>query len=408
MPPKTRLLAFCDDPAVPTGFGKVAQHVLYPLSQMGEYDIHICAINYNGDQRDQELYPYHYWAPYLGPKADFYGVQRARFLLDAVKPDVVWILNDMPIVRAFYGETRGDLEQYPVVTNSPVDGFPFPAHYLEGIRKATVPMVWTQYAKDMITGIDEELGERLIVSPLAYDPEEFYPMADTKADAKERAWQFLSARGIAGVDPTWYIVLRVDKNQQRKNWPATFEAFFLFADDKPDARLWCHTQFGVEGGFDLKALALMYGINKKVASSGLTPHRQGWPIDILNGLYNLADVHIGTPAGGGWELSAHEAKAAGCVTLMTSYGAMREVHGGQSLMIEPEAHYVECRNSTRYALANPVEAARLLDWVHDRPNDMARLRREGINWAREHTWEKEMIADRTDIALRRAMEEHDG
>ena len=400
-----RLLAFCDDPAVPTGFGRVADHVLKPLVDGGKYEVHICAMNYRGDTPDLARYPYRYYMPYMSPQKDAYGFGRVKELLARVEPDVVWLFNDLPILSTYFREGGDALKDVPTVAYTPIDGDPFPKSYLDGLALATIPAVYTQYAYDVIARTAHPMRSWLRVISHGHDPQEFYPLAEDKADATRLARQCLGERAGKVIDPNWYVVLRVDKNQERKNWPATLKAFAEFAQDKPEARLWCHTPFLVPNGYDIAALAERYNVTDKVIGSGLSARNLGIPVEALNLLYNAADVHFSTATGGGWELSTHEAKAAGTPTLITGYAGMTETGAVGGLLIPYNRKYIAMRNSTEYALIDEQAAVDRLEELYSDAEWRETLRKDALQWAQGMTWDAGEVAKRFDMAFHAAIAE---
>ena len=347
-------------------------------------------------------HPYRYYCPQAHNLKDLYGVGRTQELIEAIEPDVVWLLNDLPILRGYFQYGDEAIHQVPTVAYAPIDGDPFPAEYLAGFRQATVPLVYTQYALEVLRGMDAELAARTRVIPHGHDPHEFYPLADTKAACKRLALEHLGVG--AQVPEDAFIVLRVDKNQERKNWPATLEAFALFCAGEPERRpyLWCHTVMDDGNGYNLNSHVRRLGLSERVLSSGLSAGNQGVPVEMLNAIYNVADVHLSTTAGGGWELSTHEAKAAGTPTITTRYAAMAEVGRRGGLLVQPLTHYYAHRNDTRYALVEPLDVAEAL-WDLAAPTRYQALRREALVWAQEMTWEANDVAARFDAAFQEAM-----
>jgi glycosyltransferase involved in cell wall biosynthesis len=399
-----RLLAFCDNPAVHTGFGRVADHVLGPLARDYGYEVTICAINYTGDMPDPERYPFRLYNARGKRLSDAYGVGRVPELVGNLKPDCVWVLNDLPILRQYWQYAGMALNTVPTVTYSPVDGDPFPAPYLDGIREATVAAVYTPYARDVIAEMDAPLAERLKIIPHGHDAAEFYPLADTKEECKRLACERLVAEGVP-ITPDSFVVLRVDTNSERKNWPATLKAFAQFAQGKDDVWLWMHTQLdrGCDG-YDLKELIGAYGIEGKVLDSGLRDDFDKRPVAWLNALYNLADVHLSTTSGGGWELSTHEAKAAGAPTIITDYAAMSFV-GQSGWMLPVKAKYTAMRNSTEYAIVDTRFATVALEQAYWEPDLRAEKREACLRWAEGMTWDKLRVAGLFDAAIRQAIAE---
>ncbi len=398
------MLAFCDNPAVQTGFGRVADYILGSLAREYGYEVTICAINYAGDMPERERYLFRLLNARGRRMSDAYGFGRVAELVGNLQPDCVWLLNDLPILREYWAHAAGALDQVPTVTYTPIDGDPFPAAYLDGIRAATVPVVYTRYGAEVIGGMDAAIGQRLKVIPHGHNPADFHPLADTKAACKRLACERLIDKGVP-ITPESFVVLRVDTNSERKNWPATLKAFAQFARGKDDVWLWMHTQLdrGLDG-YDLRELIGAYGIEGKVLDSGLRDDFDKRPTEWVNTLYNLADVHLSTTSGGGWELATHEAKAAGTPTIITDYAAMSFVGEG-GWLLPYQAKYTAMRNSTEYALVDPRWAAVALEQAYWETGLRAEKRAACLTWAEGMTWEKVRAAELFDAAIRQAMGE---
>ena len=85
------------DAGVYTGFARVFHSIFENLPQ-DEYEIHSLAINYRGDpwktNPNISLYP-----AMLG--GDLIGLGRFQSLYDKIKPDLIWILNDLWLIREY-------------------------------------------------------------------------------------------------------------------------------------------------------------------------------------------------------------------------------------------------------------------------------------------------------------------
>ena len=392
-----RLLAFTDDPALPSGYGNVARHVLKPLADSGAYEIHICANGYRGDSHDPVECPYRYYIPQLSKEGDPYGFGRVRELIGRIRPHVVYMQTDLHVIAAMFKAAPQAFHHLPVVAYTLVDGDPFPDAYLDGVRQCAQVIVPTQYAKRVITEMDADLGDRVQVLPYGHDGDVFRPLAETKAESKQ-----IAAASMRGVDPDWFIVLRVDKNQERKQWPATLRIFGEFAQDKPEARLWIHSHMLSEYGYDMPALIERYGLRDQVLNSGLTAHHHGVPGEALNRIYNVADVHLSTSAGGGWELSTHEAKAAGTVPIVTDYAAMSEV--GQGGVLVPTTGRYTTRHTVDWGLIDEGAAAAELEVLYRCPDLYARQRWQGLSWAQGMTWQAIRPAEQFDALVREVID----
>jgi len=392
-----KLLAFCDDPSVCTGFGRVADHLLYPLADSGEYDVHLCAANYQGDSRDPARYPYHYYVPFLSERGDWIGLGRMASLIKGIQPDVVFIQQDMDNIAEMFQRVPA-LKTVPTVIYTPVDGDPFPARGLIGLRQATAVATYTEYGKRAIAQAAPDLEVQAI--PLGHDPSEFYPLADTKAGCKAAARQILN---VSHIPDDAFIVLRVDKNQERKQWPATLRVFGEFVKTHPNAYLWAHTSFSYgPQSYDIGDLIHRYGLPEKhVLNPGFTMRQFGCGMEELNAIYNLADVFLSTAAGGGWELGIHEAQACGTPTIVCDYAAMGEI--GACVRVPWVSKYTSASNSTEYAFIDEWEALVRLQGLADLPVIYDVMRARALAWAEGATWDAHNFVARMDALLRGAM-----
>lgn len=138
---KKRLLVIADSPTAATGFSTVTRNVLANIPK--SWDIYALAINYQGDphplQGEYTLYP-----PING--GDVYGFGRLAEMLQRVKPDVIWILNDPWLVSEYVLRIRKMGYHGPLVVYTPVDSLGLKPEYVLPLNNATHVVTYTDWA----------------------------------------------------------------------------------------------------------------------------------------------------------------------------------------------------------------------------------------------------------------------
>jgi len=304
--------------------------------------------------------------------ADLRGIGSTGNMIEQVGPDCVFILNDPDWLYEYY-KRNPLLSQVPTIIYSPIDGYPFPIWWLTPFRQATKAIVYTQWAKRCIQERDPNID--LEVVPHGHFPKEFY------AGRKERARQLL------GLKQDWFIVLRADRNTERKDWGATFEAFAKFAEDKPEARLYAHTVWeGEHLGWVIPDLIEMFGLNGRVINTkGFDNMRKTTPVQVFNLIMNAADVFLSTTKGEGWGLNIHHARACGVPVIAPNNSAVPEVVGNGGELIRRSRTFVE-PNGVVNSLCDVNHAVRLLNKLYDDPELRQKYRQNSLMWAQRMAW----------------------
>lgn len=366
---KIKLLCWMDDPAIPTGFGTVARYVLRYLYDTGDYDIHICALNWAGDEYEKSLWPYRYHSV----TTDLRGIKRTAGLIQTVQPDAVFILNDPDWLFEMFKHEA--IRSVPTVVYGPIDGDPFPIWWLAPFRLATKAVVYTEYAKRVLHSMDADLA--LDVVGHGHDDKLFYH--GDKAQS----------RALLGLNQEHFIVLRVDRNSERKDWPATFEAFAKFAKDKPEARLYAHCLWETEPtGWTIPDLIQIYGLAGKVINTrGFEDMRKAPGEVMLNAIFNAADVFMSTSKGEGWGLNVHQARACGLPVIAPDNSSMPEVVGNGGELIKCLRRVME-RNCVGNRPCDVDHAVALLNKFYASPDLRHQYQRNSVEWAKNMDWSK--------------------
>jgi len=308
-------ILYCGDAFVETGFGRVAEYLLPALAE--EHEVSVLAVNHHGDPhpatKNYTVYP----AMLYGN--DPFGSHRIASVIQTVKPDLVWVTNDIWIALQLWEQAKPLKEQlgFKWFVYTPIDSYGlFPdlaAPMMEWDGLAT----YTEFAKKEL----ELMGYTKPIHVIGHgtDFTKFFPM--DKGECRKRL----------GVPDDVFVVFNGNRNQPRKRIDLTIKAFVKFAKDKDDARLWLN--MGTKDlGWDVvplfKRVARDEGYNAAGKLILTSPHfsvDNCLPVEQLNQVYNAADIGINTCIGEGWGLVNSEHGSTGVAQLVPDHTSLAEI-----------------------------------------------------------------------------------
>jgi len=344
---KFRIL-WIGDGGVATGFARVNHSIINNLPK-NKYDIHHLAINYRGDpypQAEHLMYP-----AFIG--GDLYGFGRIQPLLDYVRPDLVFILNDTWILYDYLSRMP---ENIKVVTYFPVDAKPLDGEWCQKIVERSTPVAYTEFGKQAI--LDNVKTDKVRVIPHGLDTSVFYPIGMREARSH-----------LVDMEDDEFVVLNANRNQPRKRFDLTIKGFAEFARNKPKSvKLYCHA--GLEdAGWNLIKMCKRHGIVDRLilTSLDLSP-AMSVSDERLNWIYNACDVGLNTGMGEGWGLTTFEHAACKRAQVVPDSSATSELYHGLAYLI-PIDHYDTYPGLlTEGAVVTPEEVARALDYYYEHPD----------------------------------------
>jgi glycosyltransferase involved in cell wall biosynthesis len=216
-------------------------------------------------------------------------------------------------------------EGVPVSIWTMVDHQPIPPAVLNVLQWDNVtPIAVTKFGLDQMhrAGLDKAL-----YIPMAIDTDTYKPTTHFEGQ---------TGRQIVGFDDDHFVVSIINANKSsgaggihRKAWAENILAFSIFAQDKPDARLYLHTErFGNYGGLALDVV---------LKAVGLQPHQyrfvnqhaqhNGIPNEAMAAIYTATDVLLASTLGEGFGLTLLEAQACGTVAVANNFSAQPELMG---------------------------------------------------------------------------------
>jgi glycosyltransferase involved in cell wall biosynthesis len=317
-----------------TGFGIVAHAIGERLVSNHGHDVHVLATNYLGDYWETNLKLYR---PNTRVTMDTYGQSRFIEMLANVEPDVVVVLNDPYVIVKFLFANKYDPEkillQYrPLLTYIPLDGHNQPPGW-GVLGKVTNRVAMSRFGQS-------HMPEAKLVYH-GVDTQNYWPVSSqrpiktsagavlkTKADCRE----------AFGYPRDAFLVLRVDRNSGRKDFPATWKSLVPVMQRHTDIV----THFHCQGQNDLHGVDLvaMFSRDPETKDRFFLPEFKdtfvGWTTQDMNALINGSDLFVTNSRGEGFGLTIAEALACGVPVVAQNVTAIPEVVGPGGILLEPQ------------------------------------------------------------------------
>lgn len=336
-----RIFAWCDSPEAPTGFGRSAKHVLYALHESGHELVQLAV---NHDPAQKSAVPWELHVP-TNRGEDPYGlrdlaaiVQGRRFeaLWSTFDPEVPWKYavpgTNLDALRFLHG-LKESMPGFAMLGWFPVDGGPLSDMELAVLGLADLfdlsatmaPHVhelvaWTLQLKGQRPDRDA-IAARLPVIPHGVELDRYrIPTPEERAAAKARM----------GIDPATFVVLQLERNQQRKQNYIALEVMEHLFKRSPDLRdcvlLYQHMiqdeeSGGSHLGFNLPELTWRYGL--RAGRDVLWPGGFVHESVLYETVYPAADAFLSVSTGEGFQYPAWEALACG-IPLVVPNGDARK------------------------------------------------------------------------------------
>jgi len=339
-------LLWIGDGGCTTGFGRVTHNIADRLVDNHGWDVHVLAINYDGDYFPTSTKLYR---PTKLVPNDIFGRSRYIELLAEILPDAVFILNDpYPILRwLFRNQYDPDLilaRTRPLIGYMPIDGVNQPPRWaeipdivrqLEPLPSCPIP----SFTSVAMTKWGQAQFNTPYAVPHGVNTDRYYPVSDkrpmTASDGTVIATKKDAKRYIQ-IDPDAFLVLRVDRNSHRKNFADTWRALVPVMRRHKDMVAWFHCK--AEG--DQLEMPQLIGRDPETFNQfrfpGQFSTKLGWPDEDLAVLYNAADLFVSTSWGEGFGLTLAEAAATGIPIVAQNVSAIPEVVGPGAILLEPE------------------------------------------------------------------------
>ena len=306
---------YCGDAFVQTGFGRVAEYLLPALAE--KHEVHVLATNYHGDH-DEEAIKYKTY-PAMAHGSDPFGSHRIAELVQTIKPDLVWVTNDLWVAINLWGVVKTLRETIPFkfFVYTPIDSYGIFPELNGPVSEWDGLATYTEFGKEELVKMGYE--KPIAVIPHGTDFTKFFPIDP------------LECRRDLGVPEDTFIVFNGNRNQPRKRIDLTIKGFIEFAKDKPDARLWLNMG-AKDMGWELIPLFKRVARDTGYDAAGklilTSPHfstHNCLPIEQLNKVYNCVDIGLNTCIGEGWGLVNSEHAATGVAQVVPDHTSLKEI-----------------------------------------------------------------------------------
>ncbi len=386
---RLRMLVYTDSAHCATGFGQIAKNILMGCYFSGKFDIIQLGINYWGDPHD---YPFPIYPMGINNQGDPYGREKAKHMILNMDYDILFLSQDsfiLQMLRDLVPEMRKRGKKAPIVAYFPVDGIPR-TEWIEGVSHADVCVTYSKWGFEQACNAYPFIENKLRIIPLGFNQRHFFPI-ENKRETEE------FKRAFFGRISERFIFTNVNRNQQRKDIPRTIMAFKKVKELRPNTAMYLHMAM-VDQGWDLMQVCKSLGLD--YTSDVVFPHNfnvnVGFPIEVVNRIYNASDAIVSAALGEGWGYSWMEAMATKTPVIYPDNTAITEnLTDGRGLLVksgEDWDHHVII--SQDYEVLRPLTNLEdLVDkmiYCIDHPEEMEKMTERAYQWVQQYSWDKIM------------------
>jgi D-inositol-3-phosphate glycosyltransferase len=403
---KIKVLAWCDTPTCATGFGQVARNILSELYKTDKYDFSILGINHGGDYYDREKFPYIIDPAtcLLSNDTDLHGRAKLCRKLQNERVDILFIINDTFLVQTVMKDilrVRKELpldRQFTIIYYFPIDATPQKDWIEETVKIVDFPVVYTNYGKNQCYCVTDSIFP-LDVIYHGTNKSDFFPLSD------ELTMEF--RKGVFKEHSKDFIIINVNRNQQRKDLHRSLAAYAIFHKKVPGSFYFVNCQMNDIGG-NIARIGEQYGLimpdpGKDIGGDWTCPApgtfsaSQGYALNILNGLYNAADLLISSSLGEGWGLSCTEAMQCKTPVLFPRNTSLLEMIGENEergffcKSGEDDDHKIclgAMDNNIVRPIVNVLDMANRMEYIYYHYNEAVQKAEEAYKWV--PSWEELM------------------
>jgi glycosyltransferase involved in cell wall biosynthesis len=250
-----------------------------------------------------------------------FGEARIREITERIRPDVIFTINDCWIINNQWTQIRDLRDQigFKFVGYYPMDSYGWYGCLTDTMNEWDAAVCYTKFGAEetLKAGVEKPIW----VIPHGVTAGQFYP--------KDK----IECRKKLNLEPDDFIVFNGNRNQFRKRIDLTVSAFAKFAVDRPDAKLYLHMG-QKDQGWDIMPL-----FHREMSRQGLDPngriimttptnHGPSVDVDLLNTIYNVADVGVNTCKGEGWGLVNFEHAACRVAQVVPDHTSCKEIFDG--------------------------------------------------------------------------------
>jgi glycosyltransferase involved in cell wall biosynthesis len=365
---------YAGDVGVQTGFGRVAEYLIPALAE--HHEVHALCTNWHGDPNPMQAHCKMY--PAMAHGSDPFGSHRIAELVQTIRPDLVWVTNDLWVAINLWDAVKPFKENFPFkfFVYTPIDSYGIFPELNGPVSEWDGLATYTEFGKEELVKMGYE--KPISIIPHGTDFTKFFPIDP------------LECRKELGVPADTFIVFNGNRNQPRKRIDLTIKGFIEFAKDKPDARLWLNMG-AKDMGWELiplfKRVARDIGYDPAGKLILTSPHfstHNCLPIEQLNKVYNSVDIGLNTCIGEGWGLVNTEHAATGVAQVVPDHTSLKEIFY-HTPRIACNGSETDRNYGLERLLPDPGSVADILNYYYENRNAL----KAAGNWCYERIHEKQ-------------------
>jgi glycosyltransferase involved in cell wall biosynthesis len=273
---------------------------------------------------------------------ELYGVDTICDAIKEIQPDMVFLYNDVIVIsRIFNKMVETKLEKkFKTITYLDLVYDYEKIAYIEHVNNhSDIILVFTEHWRKNLMSIGVP-NEKIKVLPHGFD-DKFKPMDP------------ILAKTSFGLQPDDFLILNTNRNSYRKAIDITIEAFVRFLKKQemnPKIKLFLNMLFQPNIGYDILNLVRVSCLENGVDYGQVVMNhilkansKQGISDELLNKLYNAADIGLNTCVGEGFGLCNLEHGVLGKPQIVSKVGGLQDIFDSQSaILIKPVARLYVC------------------------------------------------------------------
>ncbi len=419
-----KILFHCEF-AASTGYGGVSKNLADKLYAMKTewgtplFEVMVMALGSGLDPINptnvQGNLPYKVIPQYGNRQVAPFGQDYARDIIQRTKPDIILTYGDTWQIE-FWNDKNiipEDLRRtFKLVAYVAIDGYPIPKFWIDRYKDFDKIITFTKFSKDAIDERAKEMGRKLDTSYIYHgvNPQIFKPLPQSQIN------EFKAQHGLS--DQT-KIIGMFSRNQPRKHHPEFIEfavELLKATNNDPNIKFYFHT-VNNDAGWDLDRLIedidnlqlrerfltlgsicpgqeipkeKKFDLKGRFIFPGITNPAQGYPIEMLNLMYNICDVHTLMTSGEGFGCTLSEGLAAGIPTFTNDYAAgaelIKDSGGGEVIKARDFTYRGSDHNFLRPHTDYKDAVAKVLPVLMD-PALRKKYARNARAWALGNSWE---------------------
>lgn len=415
---RKKLLAFCDSPTAPTGFGKVAREILGLVHLLYDVDITIWGINHEGVKDDR----FTIIDSKLEDKPDEIDEDDKLLNRKALNKyimkndfDVFWSVQDA-FNMGDIAQTLNRKREIESIFYFPVDVAMIPKSWCKIALSFDHPVCYTHFGMEQLARhFSKEELSKVKIAYHGTNTKDFHGIDQSEILAFRK--EELNLYG------NQFLFMNLNKNQTRKDIPVTMFAFQLFMAwwkdqgyKTPKPKLLLHMHPSTHAGENLAIIRDTF--MPDIAEHVIFPEMpaRGFPVEDINKFMNAADCLVSSTRGEGWGLTTTEAMCTKTPVIVPRNTVNPEIIGENEQRgklcvsgsdgkdywnyrwIDTKSHYSDPPRpvTSPHSLASKMKDV-FLDCTNDagerlpcaKPDTVtSRQVADAFSWARELTWQK--------------------